>query len=160
ATLRSDMAETPEPRRFFLERYGLSEGELEHILGDAVGRRADHADLYFEFTTTESLQIEESLVKKATRGVSQGVGVRVVAEDRTGYAYSDEVTLERLRVAARTARAIAADSGVHPPSPIATSRQSHELYRVEHPAIETDLDQKIAVLNAIDVEARRFDARI
>jgi len=154
------MAGTPEPRRFFLERYGMNEGELEHVLGDAIGRRADHADLYFEFTTTENLQMEESLVKKATRSVSQGVGIRVVAEDRTGYAYSDEVTLDRLRVAARTARAIAADRGVHPPAALATPRCRHELYRLEHPPIETDLGHKIAVLNAIDVEARRFDARV
>ena len=149
-----------EPRRFFLDRYGLTEGELEHILGDALGRRADYSDLYFEFTTSESLQIEESLVKKATRNVSQGVGVRVVAEDRTGYAYSDDVTIERLRVAANTARAIAADGAVHAPVALAGARAAHDLYRLADPPIDADLARKIDLLNAIDVEARRFDARI
>src|SRR5882724_194164 len=96
------MKET-EPRGFFLDRYGLDLGELENVLGTAVARRADHADLFFEFSTVESLQLEESMVKKATRNVSQGVGVRVVAADRTGYAYSDEVTIDRLRGAAETA---------------------------------------------------------
>src|SRR6516162_9675938 len=104
------MPPTPEPHGFFLDRYGLTKGELEHILGEALARRADHADVYFEFTTSETLQLEESLIKKATRNVSQGVGVRVVCGDRTGYAYSDEVTLDRLRTAASTARTIAADS--------------------------------------------------
>ena len=154
------MSATPEPRRFFLDRYGLTEGELEHVLGDALGRRADHSDLYFEFTTSESLQMEESLVKKATRNVSQGVGVRVVAEDRTGYAYSDEVTLDRLRLAASTARAIAADQAVHAPVALRDPGAAHDLYRLEHPPIEADLARKIDLLNAVDIEARRFDPRI
>ena len=109
------MPPTPEPHGFFLDRYGLTKGELEHILGEALARRADHADVYFEFTTSETLQLEESLIKKATRNVSQGVGVRVVSRDRTGYAYSDEVTLDRLRLAASTASTIAADSATHMP---------------------------------------------
>jgi TldD protein len=154
------MARTTEARRFFIERYGLIESELEHVLGDALARRADHADLYFEFTTTEALQMEESLVKKATRNVTQGAGVRVVAEDRTGYAYSDELTIEHLRVAANTARAISGDHVGHAPVPVALARPCHQLYRLEHPPIDTALDEKIALLNAIDLEARRFDARI
>ena len=151
---------TPEPRRFFLERYDLTETELEHVLGDALAPRADHADLYFEFTTRESLQMEESLVKKATRSVTQGVGVRVVAEDRTGYAYSDEVSIDRVRLAATTARAIADERAPHPPVAIASTAVKHDLYRVERPPIAADLAAKLALLEAIDVEARRFDPRI
>jgi len=154
------MTTPTEPRRFFLDRYGLTEGELEHVLGDALGRRADHSDLYFEFTTSESLQIEESLVKKATRNVSQGVGVRVVADDRTGYAYSDDVTIDRLRLAAATARAIAADQAVHAPTALTPQRPRHDLYRLAEPPIEADLADKIDLLSTIDVEARRFDSRI
>jgi TldD protein len=154
------MSVTPEPRRFFLERYGLTETELEHVLGDALARRADHADLYFEFTTRESLQIEESLVKKATRSVTQGVGVRVVSEDRTGYAYSDEVSIDRLRLAATTARAIAADRSAPGPVEIAPRGAKHDLYRLERPPIEAELAAKLALLEAVDVEARRFDPRI
>ena len=151
---------SPEPRRFFLDRYGLTESELEHVLGDALARRADHADLYFEFTTRESLQIEESMVKKATRSITQGVGVRVVAEDRTGYAYSDEVSLDRLRVAATTARAIAAEPSPHAPIAVTSLPTKHDLYRLDQAPIAADLAAKLELLAAIDVEARRFDSRI
>jgi TldD protein len=154
------MSSNPEPGGFILDRYGLAEGELEHVLGDALAQRGDHADLYFEFTTSESLQLEESLVKKATRNVSQGVGVRVVAHDRTGYAYSDEVTLDRLRLAASTARAIAADPVVHTPVAVGGPTAAHDLYRLSKPPIDADLKAKIALLDAIDVEARRYDPRI
>ncbi|MGH7898123.1 MAG: metalloprotease TldD, partial [Candidatus Binatia bacterium] len=139
---------------------GLTEGELEHVLGAAVGNRADHADLYFEFSTRESLQMEESAVKRATRNVSQGVGVRVVAEDRTGYAYSDEVTRDNLELAARTARTIADDSSRSPLAPIALPAAERSLYALEEPPIEVDLARKVALLDAIDVRARAYDPRI
>ena len=154
------MKQPEQARRFFLDRYGLDPGELESILGTAVGRRADHADLFFEFSTVESLQLEESLVKKATRNVSQGVGVRVVAGDRTGYAYSDEVTIDRLRLAAKTAQAIADDASAHSPVSMASGRPTHDLYRLERPPLDESLADKMALLAAIDVEARRYDPRI
>src|SRR5262249_26385114 len=94
------------PERLFLERNGLSQGTLERVLG-TLARRADWADCYFEHRVSQTASLEDGVVKKATRGMRQGVGVRVVANTRTGYAYSDEVTLERLELAARTARYIA-----------------------------------------------------
>ena len=154
------MAEPFQARRFFLDRFGLSDGELESVLGTALGRRADHADLYFEFSTNETLQIEESLVKKATRSVSQGVGVRVVRDDRTGYAYSDEVTLDRLRLAAATARTIADEPASLAPVALPATGSVHDLYRLEHPPVQADLADKMALLDAVDVEARRYDGRI
>jgi TldD protein len=154
------MEEPLQARRFFLERFGLNDGELERVLGTALGQRADHADLYFEFSTSETLQVEESLVKKATRSVSQGVGVRVVRDDRTGYAYSDEVTLDRLRLAAATARTIVDEPAPLAPVALPATGAAHDLYRLDHPPLQTDLADKMALLDAVDVEARRYDRRI
>src|SRR5579885_3075028 len=99
--------ELAHPERFFIDRFGMSERALERILGTALERKADHADLYFEYKSAESLGLEESMVNHTAKSVSHGVGVRVNAEDRTGYAYSDEVTVDRMRLAAEAARAIA-----------------------------------------------------
>jgi len=95
------------PDKFFLNRFGLSERNFERILGTALERKADYADLYFEYRSAEGLGLEESMVNHTSKSVSHGVGVRVCAEDRTGYAYSDEVTIDRMRLAAEAARAIA-----------------------------------------------------
>src|SRR5437588_11782787 len=95
------------PDKFFLTRFGMNSHTLESILGSALERKADYADLYFEYRNSESLSLEESMVNRTAKSVSQGVGVRVCAEDRTGYAYSDEVTVDRMRLAAEAARAIA-----------------------------------------------------
>ena len=92
------------PDKFFLRRFGMTEGTLERILGTALERKADYADLYFEYRSAEGLSLEDSIVNRTSKSLSHGVGVRVCAEDRTGYAYSDEVTLDRMRLAAETAR--------------------------------------------------------
>jgi TldD protein len=155
------MAAADVASRFFVDRYGLEESELQHVLGSAVGARADHADLYFESRTAETVQMEESLVKKASRSVSQGVGVRVVAKDRTGYAYSDEISLEKLRAAAETATAIAEETReVGPVSVAGRPARAHDLYALSAPPIDVALRRKIDLLAEIDVEARRFDPRV
>jgi TldD protein len=149
-----------EPRRFFFDRFALDETGLETVLGTAVARGVDFADLYFEFSTVESFSLEESTVKKATKNVSQGVGVRAVAGDKTGYAYSDEVTLDTLRVAAQTAHAIARDSAEPGPVAVQPRRPVHDLYTLAQPPLGTALEDKVALLNRVDIEARRRDPRI
>ncbi len=149
------------PDKFFLGRFGMTESALERILGTALGRKADHADLYFEYCNAEALSLEDSIVNRTSKSVSQGVGVRVCAEDRTGYAYSDEVTVDRMRIAAEAARAIANDTKTTAPAvrvgqPVAR----HELYELESTALEVPLEERARILGEIDKVARAFDPRV
>jgi TldD protein len=149
-----------EPERFFLERFGLSQSLLEQIVGNAIARRADYADLYFEFRRAQSLSLEEGLVKTASQHVLQGVGVRVVAGDKTGYAYSDDVTVESLRLATRTAQAIAEESSEGRVVAVRQTPSGHDLYALQHAPLEAPLADKVDLLSRIDVAARRHDPRI
>ena len=90
-----------------LTSFGLTEGEVLGALGRVKVRDVDYADLYFESCVSESVSMEESLVKRAAKSVSQGVGVRATAGEKTGFAYSDELTKKDLELAADTARYIA-----------------------------------------------------
>src|SRR5579864_6118661 len=92
---------------FFAQRFGITERNLEQYLSEALGGGGEYADLYFEYLSTSSIGIDEGMVKTATQGVSLGVGVRVIAGERTGYAYSDDLSPERIRKAARVAACIA-----------------------------------------------------
>jgi TldD protein len=149
------------PAQFFRERYALSDAALERVLGTALERRADHADLFFEYRVTQTASLEEGVVKKATRSVTQGVGVRVIAEARSGYAYSDEVSLERLELAARTACHIADERGGTQALPaLATRPVPHDLYPVARPPVETPVGEQTALLARIDRAARAVDPRI
>src|SRR5580698_9386908 len=117
-----------QPEKFFLNRFGMNGGALEQILGSALERKADYADLYFEYRSAEGLGLEESIVNHTSKSISHGVGVRVCAEDRTGYAYSDEVTVDRMKIAAEAARAIAdSRSEAHPAVQVGGPVPQHRL---------------------------------
>src|SRR5215471_9108095 len=95
------------PEQLLLDQHDLTARQLEQVLGTALARRTDYADLYFETRTAEAVSLEEGLVKKTARSLSQGVGVRVLADDKTGYAHSDDISIEALQLAAQTAQTIA-----------------------------------------------------
>src|SRR5216683_3340715 len=92
---------------FFATRFNITEHDLESYLSEALGDGGDYADLYFEYLATSSIGIDEGMIKSATEGVTLGVGVRVLSGERTGYAYSDDLSPEKIRKAARVAALIA-----------------------------------------------------
>src|SRR5580692_12475406 len=92
---------------FFANRFNITERDLGRYLDEALSRGGDYADLYFEYLATSSISMDESIVKSAGQGVSLGVGVRVLSGERTGYAYSDDLSPEKIRKAARVAACIA-----------------------------------------------------
>ncbi len=102
-------APSPQPshRRYFFEKFGITERLLERCLGEALSAGGDYADLYFESVTSTSLGVDEQIVKSASTGTSAGCGIRVLSGERTGYAYTDNLNPERLLHAARTAALIA-----------------------------------------------------
>ena len=79
-------------KSFFSDRFGLSDSDLQKYLAAALSAGGTYADLYFEYLTSTSISVDESLVKSATQGVSAGCGVRVIAGERTGYAYTDDLS--------------------------------------------------------------------
>src|SRR3954464_6192546 len=91
----------------FATRFGITRDDLEKYLGEALSQGGNYADLYFEYLLTISISIDESMVKSAAQGVSMGVGIRVISGERTGYAYSDDLSPEKIRKAARVSAHIA-----------------------------------------------------
>ncbi len=146
---------------FYLERFGVTDREVLAAMGRVKVRDVDYADLYFEHTVAESISMEESLVKRASKSISQGAGVRATAGEKTGYAYSDEITLTQLEQAAETARYIArspAGEGTVPA--IRVGPPGRNLYPVALPATEVATSEKVELLQKIDVMGRACDPRI
>src|SRR5260221_3167345 len=108
---------------FFASRFGITRGDIESYLAEALSHGGDYADVYFEYLSTSHISIDESMVKSASEGVSLGVGVRVIAGERTGYAYSDDLSPERVRKAARVAACIAAGPAKIEKTPLEEGRQ-------------------------------------
>jgi TldD protein len=144
-----------------IDSFGITEREVSAALGRVKVHDVDYADLYFESCVTESVSMEESLVKRATKSVSQGVGVRATSGEKTGFAYSDELTKRDLELAADTARYIAngpmGNRAV--PAPV-HARPVRDLYPVSQASVEMATADRVSLLNEIDIEARKFDPRI
>jgi TldD protein len=144
---------------FFDRRFGIRSRDLDRVLTQALDKKADYADLYFEYRTHEAISLEEELVKNASHSVANGVGVRVLAEARTGYAFTDDITIENLEIAARTARHIAREHGPAVPVPVGEGG-GHDLYSLKEPVTDVPLDRKVELLNEMDRFARSLDPRI
>ncbi|TAJ22869.1 MAG: metalloprotease TldD, partial [Nitrospirae bacterium] len=144
-----------------LDDFGLSDREVRSALEKVNVRDVDYADLYFESRVSESVSMEEGIVKRAVKSVSQGVGVRATAGEKTGFAYSDELTKRDLEIAADAARYIANSPQGGAPVPARhQERPSRDLYPVDASAADVATSERVELLNLIDAEARRYDPRI
>ena len=144
-----------------LAHFGLTEREIQQALGKVKVRDVDYADLYFESDVSESVSMEEGIVKRAVKSVSQGVGVRATAGEKTGFAYSDELTSRDLEIAADTARYIAnSPHGNHPLPVTHRAAKARDLYPVKTEELDVATSERVELLNLIDAEARRYDPRI
>src|ERR1700760_803322 len=148
-----------EKQRFFFERYGLVQADLERYLSAALSAGADFADLYFEYLTTTSISVDESIVKSASRGISAGCGVRVISGERTGYAYTDDLAPEKIERAAKTAALIASGPAK---TPIVDLKEgdNRDLYPVALASVDTDVQEKVELARRADRAARAHDPRI
>ena len=153
------LTERPDHKRYFIEKLGLSERLMERCLGEALSAGGDYADLYFESVTNTSLGIDEGLIKTASQGIRVGCGIRVVSGERTGFAFTDDLSSERLLKAARTAALIA--SG--PAKEIVSGFRHVEtpsLYPVAGLSADGEIEAKLALIRRADKAARDFDSRI
>jgi len=160
--------ETPldAARRAILEPAELSLERVEATLGLMHEHALDEAEVYFQWARSESWALEDGIVKEGSHSIDQGVGVRAIAGERTGLAYSDDIGSRALDEAARAARAIArhggdaAQSGAagidvgHPPHRPTT------LYTPTDPIASLEDVEKVAFLQRLDRMTRAMDPRV
>ena len=146
-------------REALLSPYGLGESDLQTVLDQLMGHSIDYADLYFQLSRHESWMLEDGIVREGHHGIEQGVGVRAVSGEKTGFAYSDEIMLPALTEAADAARAIAR-SGRQGAVQAWQQHAGQRFYLPVDPLSSLDADQKITLLRELDAEARRQDPRV
>jgi TldD protein len=132
---------------------GLAEPDLDKVLGGLLGGSIDSADLYFQLSRHESWSLEDGIVKEGSYNIEQGVGVRAISGEKTGFAYSDDLVLPALLDASRAARAIAR-SGGDGRVPGRALQSGHRLYLPTDPLETLSERDKIELLQALDQEAR------
>ncbi len=157
------MENTPDAlsiaRELILRPSGLDDTRLDRLVGQVLAHSVDSADLYFQLAHEESWALEDGIVKEGSAAIEQGVGVRALAGEKTGFAYSDEIILPALEEASRAARAIAtrgADRSIQ----AWRARAGHELYLPVDPVASLADADKVAWLERVDRETRAIDPRV
>ena len=138
---------------------GLSESQLEKMIGKLLGRSIDYADLYFQSTYAESWALEEGILKSGHFDISRGVGVRAVSGEKTGFAYADDILLPALEHAMTAARSITKQGGEQAVS-VWQKDTVQMLYPAENPLSSLSETDKVSLLQKVDRYIRGQDPRI
>src|SRR5579884_1391510 len=142
---------------FFGRTFSITAQDLESYISEALSAGGDYADLYFEYVASSSIAMDEAIVKTAVQGVTLGVGVRVISGERTGYAYSDDLSPEKIRKAARVAACIAAGPAKVEKAGF-TQVEGRNLYPVIAP--DPNLADRVDLVLRADRAARAADPRV
>ena len=146
-------------RDIILAPAGLGDADLDRVLGQLVSPAVDTADAYFQYSRLESWSLDDGIVKDGSYNIEQGVGLRAVSGEKSGFAYSDDVKLPALLEAAQTARAIARGGGSGQIR-VRGLPLADRLYPPIDPLHSLSEDAKVDLLRRVDAEARRQDPRV
>jgi TldD protein len=137
----------------------LQAEDLPRVFARLMGPGVDFADLYFQHSRMESWVMEDGIVKDGSHSIEQGVGVRAISGEKTGFAYSDEIRLPALLEAAGAARAIAR-SGQSAAAQGLALGQARSLYPALDPVESLPVEDKLALLREVDAWLRAADPRV
>jgi TldD protein len=150
---------TETPGNPFQLWFGIDEATIRRVMTELSARGADAADLYFQHTRSNSIRMEDGLISEAAASIDQGVGLRVVVGDQVGYAFTEDLTLESMLGAARTAAAIAQGVAVAP-SQTFQYGETGAFYRIAVPWADVGIDQKLPIVEKAAALAKAGDPAI
>ena len=138
---------------------GVGLADLERAMGRLMSRKLDYADLYCQATRYETWTVEDGIVREGVFSLDQGVGVRAISGEKTGFAYADQLDLDSLADAVTAARSIA-HSGAALKYRLGQGLPAKPLYPAVDPLPTRSDDDKVALLARLDREARALDRRV
>lgn len=142
-----------------LQAKGMSLSDIEHSIGTLLGREIDYGEVFIQSTRGESFGLEDGIVKDGSFGVEAGIGVRALAGEKTGFAYSEDIRLDGLREAAKAAQSIAG-AGVPRGLPNFRVGAYPSLYAATDPISSLSDEDKVSLLQRVDQVARAQDPRV
>jgi len=138
---------------------GLDAQSVQSVLSSIMSHQVDYADLYFQYSRSESWGLEEGQVKSGAFNIDQGVGVRAVSGEKTAFAYSDEINIQALQQAAKATKAIASIGGEQTASGIITP-ETKSLYIPHDPIASLSAEAKVKLLERLEQFAKQIDPRV
>ena len=149
----------PLPENPFMDWFGVDQATVARVMLELTANGANVADIYFQHSRSNSLSLEGGIVSDAESNIQQGVGLRVVIGEQTGFAFTEDLTLASMLEAARSAAAIAAGSRAAAPQSF-SPKEIGGLYTTSVPWSDVGVDQKLPVLKYIEESAKAKDPSI
>ena len=137
----------------------IDDAILSKTLNSMMGRQVNFADLYFQSSQHESWMLEDGIVKEGSYNMERGVGVRAISGEKTGFAYSDDISPLALQQAADAAKGIA-DSGQGAQVQAFKRQSPIKIYQTVEPLGSLTQEQKIDLLHQVEAHARQVDSRV
>ena len=145
---------------FAQNHFGVSESDMKKVLAAALEKGGDYADLFFEHSYRNNIGLQDGAVNRASSNIDFGMGVRVLAGDQTGYAYVENVTLDEMLKAARTAARIATGSAGKAPAALTEEPILNNYYGVQTPWDELAVNAKTPYLQKLNDQIFALDKRV
>lgn len=143
-----------------MNHFGVSEEDMRKVLSAALEKGGDYADLFFEHTFTNVIALQDGAVNRCNSYIGFGVGVRVLAGDQSGYAYVENVTLDDMVKAARTAARIASGNRSKEPVRLEGKMLEKNYYTVSSPWEEVTVKEKMPYLQKLNDRIFALDKRV
>ena len=137
----------------------ITHDDLSRVLSQLSERHLDYGDLYFQSSMHESWGLEDNIIKEGSWHIDQGVGIRAVSGEKTGFAYADQLTLKALEQSAGAARSIVQEQGDGKIRTLAAVEHK-ALYAAINPLDSLTREDKIALLHRVNRVARDADPRV
>ena len=144
----------------FLDWFGIDEPIVSRLLAELTRNGASFADVYFQHSRVNSVTLEDGIISRASTSIDQGVGLRVVVGDQTGFAFTEDLTPESMLAAARTAAAIARGAPLTAPTAFTRPAPNGDLYQVAVPWSDIGVDAKLPMLSRLEALARAQDPSV
>jgi len=142
------------------ERIAIPLENLQKILNIALSSGGDFSEIFLEYKMYNSINMEEDIIKETAESISLGLGIRVISGEKTGYGYTNDLSLEKIKKVALTASSIASGKLQKNSSFLNSFSIKHNFYPVLNPAHKESLEKKILLVQKAYQTAQNFDQKI
>ncbi len=143
-----------------MSHFPISRDDLQKILGIALSKGGEFSEVYLEYKNDSYILMEEDIIKETAENIDLGLGIRVLCKEKTGYGYTSDFSLEKIKKAALTAASIASGRGFVSPSPLRPTSLKNNFYALERPLHKEKLEEKIALVKKAYNAATHYSPHI
>ncbi|MGB9701108.1 MAG: TldD/PmbA family protein [Candidatus Kapaibacteriota bacterium] len=142
------------------KNFGLDNQIFEKVIFAALSNGGDFADVYFQYSISNSINMEEDIIKNTSESISLGVGVRVIIGEQTGYAFTNNLSLDKLIETAKTAAVVAKLNKKNTTINLQERLLQNTIYDLHEPLVKTEIPLQINLVQRAYKAAQDYDKRI